>query len=186
MGSRKRVAAVLTTVSLVAFLAPLGAQTRVGGGARPHDSLPAARRPRPSSIGQFPTAAPFPGLRPGGRRPAPCRSSILGLVLFDPYWWWDSDAWNPEAGSGSAPGAVPVGGVQLDVDPRRALVFVDGLVAGLVEDFSGYYHHLNAPAGVHVIDIAAPDYEPLRIEVIVSAGQTTTYRGSLNRAYGRD
>lgn len=108
----------------------------------------------------------------------PCRSSIFGLVLFDPYWWWD-----PVATEG---GAAPIGGVQLDVDPRCALVYVDGLFAGLVEDFSGYFHHLDATAGPHIIEMVAPGYEPLIVEVIAAPGTTTTYRGSLNRAYGRD
>ena len=102
----------------------------------------------------------------------------MGLVLFDPYWWSNSFTVDPGTG--------PPGGVQLDVDPRRALVYVDGLLAGLVEDFSGYYHHLDAAAGPHVIAMFAADYEPLVIEVLVTPGQTTTYRGSLNRAYGRD
>src|SRR5207249_1377869 len=38
-----------------------------------------------------------------------------------------------------APGGVPIGGLQLDVEPRRTQVYVDGFFAGLVGDFSGYY-----------------------------------------------
>ncbi len=36
----------------------------------------------------------------------------------------------------------PMGGVQLDLEPRRAQVFVDGVYAGVVDDFRGYYGHL--------------------------------------------
>src|SRR5262249_47426473 len=44
-----------------------------------------------------------------------------------------------------------LGGLQLDVEPRRADVYVDGVYAGPVADFSGYYHHLDLTAGYHRI-----------------------------------
>jgi hypothetical protein len=84
----------------------------------------------------------------------------------------------PEAG-------VPTGGVQLDVEPWRAQVYVDGYYAGHVEDFRGYYHHLELPAGPHVIEIFEAGFQPQNIEVSVSPGRTTTYRGILERAPGR-
>jgi hypothetical protein len=74
------------------------------------------------------------------------------------------------------------GGVQLDVQPWRAQVYVDGAYAGLVDDFKGYYHHLEISAGPHVIVIVMPDYEPLIVDTLVSPGQVTTYRGTLNLA----
>lgn len=81
-------------------------------------------------------------------------------------------------------GAAP-GGVQLDVQPWRAQVYVDGTYVGVVRDFTGYYHHLEISAGPHVIAIVAPDYEPLIVDVLVSPGHVTTYRGTLNLASGR-
>jgi hypothetical protein len=79
---------------------------------------------------------------------------------------------------------VPTGGVQLDMVPWRAQVYVDGYYVGRVEEFRGYYHHLALPAGLHVIEILAPSFEPLSFEVNVSPGRTTTYRGNLSRAPG--
>jgi len=79
---------------------------------------------------------------------------------------------------------VPTGGVQLDLVPWRAQVYVDGYYAGLVEHFKGYYQHLSLPAGSHVIDIFAQGYEPLEFEVNVTPGRTITYHGNLNRASG--
>ena len=70
---------------------------------------------------------------------------------------------------------APLGGVQLDVEPRRAQVFVDGSYAGLVEEFSGYFHHLEVPAGPHDISIVADGYEPLSLHVIVSPGAWEGY-----------
>ena len=111
---------------------------------------------------------------------------MFGLVLFDPSWWWDPNVVDQTVMPPVLlPDERPMGGLQLDVEPRRALVYVDGQYLGIVDDFSGYYHHLETGAGAHVIEMVAPDYEPLITEVLVSAGRTTTYRASLNRARGR-
>jgi hypothetical protein len=73
----------------------------------------------------------------------------------------------------------PLGGVQLALEPRRAQVFVDGMYAGLVDDFAGYYRHLPLPAGNHRIEVFAPGYQPLIFDVTVVPDRTITYRQSL-------
>ena len=78
-----------------------------------------------------------------------------------------------------------LGGLQLDVQPWRAQVYVDGAYVGLVDDFNGYYHHLELVAGRHLIVIVAPNYQPLILDALVTPGRTTTYRGSLTRASDR-
>lgn len=80
---------------------------------------------------------------------------------------------------------APIGGVQLDIEPRRAQVYVDGAYVGVVSDFSGYYQHLDLVAGPHLVTIVAPNCEPLIIHVMVSPGHTLTYRGTLTGVYGR-
>ena len=80
------------------------------------------------------------------------------------------------------PTGVAPGGVQLDVQPWRAQVYVDGAYVGVVDDFKGYYRHLELGAGPHVIMIVMPDYDPLIVDMLVSPGQVTTYRGTLNLA----
>jgi hypothetical protein len=77
------------------------------------------------------------------------------------------------------------GGVQLDIDPRSAEVYVDGGYVGLIRDFSGYYKHLELAAGPHFIMIIARNYEPLILPVMVAPGGTLPIRGTLSRAYGR-
>jgi hypothetical protein len=174
--------------------ARLVAQSRGVVGSRPHGStgrphagaartsLPSIRQPFRSMITFWPT--PFAL----GHRPVPCRSSVFGLVLFDPYWWWAPGVVDESLMQPSATLSIdqrPTGGLQLDVEPRRALVYVDQLYVGTVDEFSGYYHHFETTAGSHVVAFVAPDYEPLVAEMLVSAGRTTTYRASLNRAPGR-
>jgi len=112
----------------------------------------------------------------------PVRVPWFGLVYVDSIWW-------SQSGLGeNLPSPVvrgddrrPVGGLQLDVEPRKALVYVDGWYMGVVDSFSGYFHHLDLAAGPHVIELLAADYEPLSVEILVIPGRTTTYRGSLNR-----
>jgi hypothetical protein len=112
----------------------------------------------------------------------------LGLVVFDPYWWLGPDVGDESVAQPPAmppPGPPLSGGLQLDVEPRRALVYVDGVLAGTVDQFKGYFQHLDTVAGFHVIYFLAPDYEPLTIGVTVVPNRTTTYRAFLNRASGR-
>lgn len=77
-------------------------------------------------------------------------------------------------------GDVPTGGVQLDVTPWRSQVYVDGMLMGRVDAFSGYFHPLELTAGPHQIAIVDTGYEPIVFEVMVTPGRTTTYRGALN------
>jgi hypothetical protein len=78
-----------------------------------------------------------------------------------------------------------VGGVQLDVQPWRAEVYVDGAYAGIVQDFTGYYRPLELIPGPHTLTIVARDFDPLFVDVLVIPGRTITYRATLSRASGR-
>jgi hypothetical protein len=104
------------------------------------------------------------------------------LVLLDPYWWAPDSVDQPFLSPALPPSdSGPTGGLQLDIEPRRALVYVDGWFVGVVDQFSGYYHHLDLPARSYRIELVAPDYDPLTVAVMVTPGRTTTYRGALNR-----
>ena len=107
----------------------------------------------------------------------------FGLVYVDSIWWSQSAVGEnlPSPLVRGADDRRPVGGLQLDVEPRSALVYVDGWYMGVVDAFSGYYHHLDLAAGLHVIEVLASDYDPLSVEILVTPGRTTTYRTSLNR-----
>jgi hypothetical protein len=97
-------------------------------------------------------------------------------------WWPWGVVMLPETTTLSRPSLVdsaPAGGVQLDVTPWAAQVYVDGALAGRVEEFRGYYHHLALPAGPHTIAIIAAGHEPHVIDVVVVPGKTLTYRATL-------
>ena len=186
------VTVLLAALAMISAPPRVIAQTR--GSAGSHPQGPTAGRPPHPGPSQPPppstvTAPPFrspiivsPTPVPA-HRAFPVRSSWFGLVLFDPYWWAPSSVDQafiaPPALTASDSGST--GGLQLDVEPRRALVYVDGWFVGVVDEFSGYYHHLDLGAGPHRIDLVASDYDPLFVAVVVSPGRTTTYRGWLNR-----
>jgi hypothetical protein len=69
--------------------------------------------------------------------------------------------------------------VQLDVLPWSAQVYVDGARAGRVEEFRGYYQHLELTAGPHTIVLVAPGFAPHVFAVVVVPGKTITYRATL-------
>jgi hypothetical protein len=170
----------------LAALVILGSASRLVAQARPTSGARAGRpigthprSPRPPINLPLITSVHVPPLG-HGHRPVALRSTIFGLIVFDPAWFEVGGELPVSTLASAPPGALPTGGLQLDVEPRRALVYVDGALAGRVDQFSGYYHHLDIAAGWHSIDFIAPDYEPMTISVSVTPGQTTTYRGSLN------
>jgi hypothetical protein len=85
-------------------------------------------------------------------------------------------------GAIAAAGARPVGGLQLDVEPRRAQVFVDGAYAGTVDDFKGYFQHLTLPAGLHRLEVLTDGYLPLLLDVTIVPHRTITVRQPLQEA----
>src|SRR4029453_6054093 len=74
---------------------------------------------------------------------------------------------------------APTGGVQLDIQPWSAEVYVDGASVGRVEQFRGYYQNLTLPAGPHIIAVVAPGRDPLIVGVTVVPGRVVTQRGAL-------
>jgi hypothetical protein len=77
------------------------------------------------------------------------------------------------------PGASAYGGVALEITPSDADVFVDGEYAGHVEDFDGTTQPLTLTAGTHRIEVRAPGYEPMVVDIGVQPGQVIPYRGDL-------
>jgi len=75
---------------------------------------------------------------------------------------------------------LTIGGVDLDVEPRNAAVYVDGFYVGMLGDFAA--NGLPLRAGRHWIDLRAESYETLTIPVDIIAGQLATYRGELTVA----
>jgi hypothetical protein len=163
----------LVFVSGLTAAAQQRAQIRSPQAAAPRPAPPAP----PAADARFRNAATF---RPAPFTPfraLPFRNS--SLPIFPLVWGWGTlRVYYQEIGAPLKEG--PRGGVQLDVLPWRASVFVDGARAGQVSDFNGYYKHLEVVAGPHEIMVLEPGYTPLILYVVVVPGRTITYRYTLN------
>ena len=73
------------------------------------------------------------------------------------------------------------GSLRLKIKPREAQVYVDGFFVGDVDNFDGLFQKLGIDAGGHRIEIRADGYEPIQFDVLVSPGETVTYKGDLKR-----
>jgi hypothetical protein len=58
-------------------------------------------------------------------------------------------------------------------------VYVDGYYAGEVDNFDGTFQRLSIESGSHKVEIRAEGYETVTFDVLVTAGETVTYKGTL-------
>lgn len=72
-----------------------------------------------------------------------------------------------------------LGRLVLDVHPATAQVFADGYYIGTPEDFGPARGGGLLEAGLRRIDVSAAGYEPLSLDVRLTAGQAATYRATL-------
>jgi hypothetical protein len=82
-------------------------------------------------------------------------------------------------GSSTPPRPQPLAGhLRLDIEPNGAQqqLYVDGYYVGTFKDFSG---ELELDPGSHTIEILAPGYETLHVDVNISPGRSIAYRGTL-------
>lgn len=121
----------------------------------------------------------------------------LGFFYYNPYSWYSYDPYyySPRYYGGPYYGGPYYGGtgyygsssgyytgeLRLMVEPRDAEVYVDGYFAGNVDDFDGAFQSLRLEEGTHKIEIVAPGYEPIEVDIRVEPGRKITYRGELRR-----
>ena len=74
-----------------------------------------------------------------------------------------------------------MGSVRLRMSPRTAKVYIDGALAGTVDDFDGLTGHLELPVGSHQLELRADGYDSYKTEFLVVAGRTMTERAELKR-----
>jgi PEGA domain-containing protein len=70
--------------------------------------------------------------------------------------------------------------LRVNVTPTDAQVFVDSYYVGTVRDLD-IQQTLTLPAGLHRVEIRAPDYEPVAVDVRIAPHETLTYRAALER-----
>ena len=65
------------------------------------------------------------------------------------------------------------------VKPREAEVYVDGYLAGVVDDYDGAFQQLNLDVGPHRIELRHPGYESISFEIRTQPDQKITYKAEL-------
>jgi hypothetical protein len=107
----------------------------------------------------------------------------LGYFYYDPYWYGSYGSYGyGYQGYGSGRYSYgEAGALRLKIKPRDAQVFVDGYFVGNVDSFDGVFQRLNVEAGAHKIEIRAAGYETLQFDVLITPGDTVTYKGELER-----
>ena len=80
-------------------------------------------------------------------------------------------------GTGGYRGAV--GSLRLKVKPVNAQVYIDGYYVGLVDSFDGTFQRLEIEAGSHRVEVRAEGFTPVQFDVMVTPGETITYKGQL-------
>ena len=114
--------------------------------------------------------------------------------FYDPWMWgygspyaYGGGYYDPYGGYGGGGGGYSrrqyrdSGSLRLKVKPEHGQVYVDGYYVGEVDSFDGVLQRMQIEAGTHRIEIRAEGYEPAQFEVMVSPGETVTYKGELKR-----
>jgi hypothetical protein len=73
------------------------------------------------------------------------------------------------------------GSLRLKVKPANAQVYIDGYYVGVIDSFDGAFQRLNVEAGPHHVELRAEGYETTAFEVVVTPGDTVTYKGEMKR-----
>jgi hypothetical protein len=178
------------------FRGDAGARTDDGTG-RTGEGVPPYSRPRgdnPTVGTAVPREGPPPSTGGGGTVFVPGYYGYpwgyggwWGLYggFYDPWYGGDYGYGGYDSGYGYPPdyssSDEDQGALRLKVKPREAEVYVDGYYAGVIDDFDGLFQRLHLAGGPHRIEIRAPGYQTLTVDVRVEPGHTTTYEGDLQK-----
>ncbi len=115
--------------------------------------------------------------RPHGGRPGAVYVGVGGFwgwggPFYSPYYWpwwgYPSFGWGPAWYYGAA--YDPTSEIRLQVTPKQAEVFVDGYLAGTVDDFDGAFQRLRLMPGEHELVIYLDGYRTVRQKLLLTAG----------------
>lgn len=101
-----------------------------------------------------------------------------GFGYYDPFWWGWGPAWGPAwyPPFGPAFAGSNVGSARLQVTPKQAEVYVDGYLAGTVDDFDGFFQRLDIAPGEHELTLYLAGYETITERVLFRPGATLDIR----------
>jgi hypothetical protein len=100
--------------------------------------------------------------------------SYYGGAWGYPYYWSDP------YGYGYAYGATTAN-LKVNVEPKTAEVYVDGHLAGIVDQYDGLFQSLTVEAGDHEITIYQEGFRTMRQSLYLSPGSTYRIKGVMER-----
>ena len=136
----------------------------------------------------YPYAYPYDPFSPTGAYPA---YPITPITPPAPNTYSNVDTLPPPSSivtaTSSLPAAIscqasaPCGGISFDISPSTAQVYVDGIFAGVVEDFDGASEPLLLAPGAHYIEVRLTGFRTATFDVTITPGEITPYQGMLER-----
>jgi len=109
----------------------------------------------------------------------------LGYLYYDPWFGGGGYGYGDPYGGGGgysvSEGYRDNGSLRLKINPKQAQIFVDGYFVGIVDSYDGSFQKLGLDGGGHKIELKADGYEPLEFEVLITPGETVTYKGEMKR-----
>jgi len=132
-------------------------------------------------------AAPS-GAQPHGPRPAGPRIGVgfyygpyYGPYFYNP-WFYSSYWWFPPYGYGypyfwGAAGSS----IRVQVQPKSAEVYVDGHLAGIVDQFDGMFQDLVVAPGSHEITVYLDGHKPIVQRLYLSVGKSYKIKGTMEK-----
>jgi hypothetical protein len=112
----------------------------------------------------------------------------LGYFYYDPFLWGEPYGYGMFGGGyGGGDGGYTssvrqdeMGQLRLKMKPKDAQVYVDGALAGTVDDFDGTFERLDLPEGPHRVEVRLDGHKPLTFDVNIVPDQLTTLRGRID------
>jgi hypothetical protein len=104
--------------------------------------------------------------------------AYLGPYYYSPWlyssYYYPYDAYYYDYGPGGA-------SLKVEVQPKTAEVFVDGYLAGIVDQFDGMFQSLAIEPGEHEVTVYQEGYRSIRQRLYLSAGSTLRMKGVLEK-----
>jgi hypothetical protein len=178
---------LITIAALILSAPPVAHAQRPGGSRRPPPPPPPTS---PTTVAP-PITYPFPplmqppagGLTPRFGEGPPFRTRRQSFPSgygggYAPFIFGYPETADVESRRSSRAPAPSTGLLRLAVTPTSAQVFVDSYYVGTVDDVNTQ-RVLELEAGPHRLEIRAPQYQTLTVDVRILPLETVTYRGAL-------
>jgi hypothetical protein len=98
--------------------------------------------------------------------------------FYSAYWDYPAYYYAYDSGYGSASGGASL---KVNVEPKTAEVYVDGYLAGIVDQFDGTFQSLSLDPGEHEITIYQEGFRSMRQRLYLNAGSTYRVKGVMER-----